>query len=98
MVITKAQLEQWRAERARPTLTQDYTIGGAVEREIKTLAQEALEKSIRKAERYLDQAHIAIQCNSAYARQQGLAKAHFNHAKAHSNTAAKPNTAKEISP
>ncbi|MGH1432539.1 MAG: hypothetical protein ACRBB4_15660 [Neptuniibacter sp.] len=98
MIITKAQLDQWRAERARPTLTQDYTIGGAVETELKTLAQETLEKNIRNAERHLDQAHIAIQCNNAYARQQGLAKAQFNHANTNSNTSAKPNTTKEITP
>lgn len=91
MVITKAMLEALRAERARPALGLDYSIGGPIETQVVSSLEKSREKMISRVERTLRTMHEEMQTQQTFASRTGLAKAHFNHT--HSN-----HTVEEISP
>lgn len=79
MVVTKAMLDALRAERARPALKLDYSIGGPLETQVHTALEKSREKTISRGERTLRTMHEEMQTQQTFASRTGLAKAHFNH-------------------
>lgn len=79
MVVTKAMLEQLRAERQRPALQLEYTIGGPVEAEVSARHFAQREKLIAFGEKTLGEALAEFRAQQAFSSRCGLAKAQFNH-------------------
>ena len=78
-VITKAMLDQLRAERLHKKAQLDYTIGGPIQAYVVTTIETEREKRIKQGERTLQNALHDMEREQALSSHRGLAKARFNH-------------------
>lgn len=79
MTVTKAMLDQLRAERARPELQLDYTIGGSTETEVARGDARQRALKIAVGEHTMKEALEDFRSQQVFSSLNGLAKAHFNH-------------------
>lgn len=79
-VITKAMLDQLRAERMRKNAQLDYTIGGPIQACVVSTIEIEREK-IKQGEHTLQNALHDMEREQALSSHKGLAKVHFNHSK-----------------
>lgn len=80
-VITKAMLDQLRAERVRKNAQLDYTIGGPIQACVVSTIEKEREKKIKQGENILQNALHDMEREQALSSHKGLAKVHFNHSK-----------------
>lgn len=80
-VITKAMLDQLRAERMRKNAQLDYTIGGPIQARVESNIEIEREKKIKQGENILQNALYEMEREQALSSHNGLVKAHFNHSK-----------------
>lgn len=80
-VITKAMLDQLRAERMRKNAQLDYTIGGPIQASVVSTIETEREKKIKQGEHILQNALHDMEREQALSSHKGLAKVHFNHSK-----------------
>ncbi len=78
-VITKAMLDQLRAERLQKKAQLDYTIGGPIQAYVVTTIETEREKKIKQGERTLQNALHDMEREQALSSHRGLVRAHFNH-------------------
>lgn len=77
-IVTKAMLDQLRAERLRPRTHLDCTPEGPLKIEVISQVESARHRQIAKGEHTLQEALQALQRDQALAAREGLARAHFN--------------------
>lgn len=80
-MITKAQLEQLRAERMRPRADMGFTPNGPVRVEVIAQVERKRQQHLARGEHALYEALECFQRDQAFASHDGLAKAHFNNPK-----------------
>lgn len=80
-MITKAQLEQLRAERLRPPADLGYTPDGPLRIEVVTQVEHTRQRNLVKGEHTLHEALERLQRDQVFASHEGLVKAHFNRPK-----------------
>ena len=78
-MITKAMLDQLRAERERHNADLEYTIGGTIETSVVSSIEAERERKIIQGEQSLQNALNTMRAEQSYSSHKGLAKTYFNH-------------------
>jgi hypothetical protein len=79
-MVTKEALAQLRAQRAKPTPTMNYTIGGSVQIMVHATVEGERLRHIQYGEQRLQNALAELRQNQALRFRQGLAQSQFNFA------------------
>ena len=78
--MTKAMLDQLRAQRRKASVSLEYTIGGAIQSQVNATVERERERTIANGEEILRSALEEFRREQSLSAHRGMSKSHFNHA------------------